>query len=270
MSPSGLSQDLIRTGLVITVATLCIATFQWRELAISALNTNESVDDEQQQAQQTIAMATAIARLGYDNLGASWLWLDSIQYRGNDNRPAVGYDLMYPYFDTITDLDPRFLTAYLSGSNTLAFIAAQPRQARQLLEKGIESLSPDSTPEAYRLHIQLGLIEFLLLDNREEGRDAYYEAADWYEEAGLGSAEAANAWRALADRFVDSPFIEAVQFKVWSDLYGSVQDTELRQIILRDHLARLGTVQQRPDGSVDIIPPQAPPVESRPGSELTP
>ncbi len=55
--------------------------------------------------------------LGYDQIYTDWLWLNSIQAFG---RGWITEDMstrpIFDYFDTLTDLDPRFINAYRFGN----------------------------------------------------------------------------------------------------------------------------------------------------------
>jgi tetratricopeptide (TPR) repeat protein len=83
-----------------------------------------------------------IASLGFDELLADALYLWSIQYYSNYDI-ADRYDyLEHIYKDVITELDPRYLDPYLTGSMIMTAEAQQPEMALRLLDKGIER-NPD-------------------------------------------------------------------------------------------------------------------------------
>lgn len=82
-----------------------------------------------------------VVSLGHQNLVADALYLWSIQYYGH-HRSAVGRQYLWRIYDVITDLDPRFQDAYLTGALVMAVDMGDPRLALQLLEKAAEH-NPD-------------------------------------------------------------------------------------------------------------------------------
>lgn len=73
--------------------------------------------------------------LGYQSLLADGLYLWSIQYYGH-HRTAEGRKYLWRIFDVITDLDPRYQDAYLTGALVMASDMADPVMAIELLMKG--------------------------------------------------------------------------------------------------------------------------------------
>ncbi|NJK27897.1 MAG: hypothetical protein HC925_04355 [Coleofasciculaceae cyanobacterium SM2_3_26] len=92
----------------------------------------------------------AIDRLptfGYDNLLASWVFLQYIQYFGDDVRNERGYALNLPYFDAITRLDPRFVEVYPMISIGVSLYMGKPEEAIALMERGTQALSSTFEPK---------------------------------------------------------------------------------------------------------------------------
>lgn len=115
--------------------------------------------------------------LGFEGLIADWYWMRSLQYLGdkmlkskeeinlNDLRP-LNPRLLYPYLNTATDLDPRFIAAFSYGAVVLP--AIDPKNAIDITEKGIAN-----NPNEWRLYNYLGYIYWRL--------EQYDKAADIYE-----------------------------------------------------------------------------------------
>lgn len=206
------------------------------------------------QQQQAIAFASNLDHLGYENLGASWLWLSLIQYYGDKpSRQKTGYQLGYDYLDAITDLDPYFLDAYLFAP-ILTIQTGRPEFTRSILLKGTEFITPDLFPQdAHRLYVQLALNDILFLGYLDTGKDFYYKAADILEQRGGNGDD----YRDLANRIVNNPDTDYVRFKLWDNLYKTVNDPDLQRSILINHLIPLGQVIKGPNGEiVDILPPE--------------
>ena len=118
---------------------------------------------------------------GAEGLVADWYWMRSLQYVGQkvvaardgevdiDDLTALNPRLLYPYLDTATDLDPKFMAAYTYGAVVLP--AIDPDLAIKLTNKGIEK-----NPESWRLYQYLGYI-YWKLERYEEASQAYATGA---------------------------------------------------------------------------------------------
>lgn len=85
------------------------------------------------------------ATLGFNNLIADILWLQFIQYFGENNylkrTGSTKYDFSftYKYIDVITALDPGFGYAYWFGAFAIADEMERPDLAIKLLDEGIKN-----------------------------------------------------------------------------------------------------------------------------------
>lgn len=119
--------------------------------------------------------------LGAEGLLADWYWMNSLQYIGKkvidakddtinlDDLRSLNPRLLYPYLNTSTDLDPRFITAYSYGANVLP--AINSRDAIRLTEKGIAN-----NPGEWRLYQYLGYI-YWKLKQYEKASEVYAKGA---------------------------------------------------------------------------------------------
>jgi tetratricopeptide (TPR) repeat protein len=119
--------------------------------------------------------------LGFDGLVADWYWMRSLQYLGDkllkDPNQDINVDdlrsleprLLYPYLDSATDLDPKFIAAYQYGAVVLP--AIDQEQAIKLAEKGIKN-----NPSEWRLYQHLGYI-YWRLKQYDKAADVYATGA---------------------------------------------------------------------------------------------
>ncbi|MEW5820373.1 MAG: hypothetical protein AB1782_09295 [Cyanobacteriota bacterium] len=82
--------------------------------------------------------------LGFDNLIADIVWLQFIQYFGENHRlkrKRLKYDFeyIYKYVDVITTLDPNFSYAYWFGAFAIADEFNRPDLAMKIIAKGIKN-----------------------------------------------------------------------------------------------------------------------------------
>ncbi|MCC5874782.1 MAG: hypothetical protein JJU11_01055 [Candidatus Sumerlaeia bacterium] len=75
--------------------------------------------------------------LGYDNIYANWLWLQSIQAFGQGWITDDGTTKpIYQYFDTLTDVDPKFISAYRFANLIIGDNRKDWDLGTRILEKG--------------------------------------------------------------------------------------------------------------------------------------
>ncbi len=75
--------------------------------------------------------------LGYDNIYANWLWLVSIQAFGSGWRTEDGTERpIFNFFDTLTDVDPHFASAYRFGNLVIGDQRGDYELGQELLRKG--------------------------------------------------------------------------------------------------------------------------------------
>lgn len=118
------------------------------------------------------------ATLGYRTLVADLYWIRTVVYFGRQRLSKVEgktYDLLYPYLDLVTSLDPRFLVAYRFGAIFLSERYPdgphRPDLAITLLERGIAR-----NPDRWELPHDLGFVHYF-------ARQDYTAAAEWFERA---------------------------------------------------------------------------------------
>lgn len=116
--------------------------------------------------------------LGFDSLIADAYWIRAVVYYGRQRlseREDKNFDLLYPFLDFVTALDPRFKTAYRFGAVFLSEPSpggpGRPELAVELLERGAER-----SPHEWEYLHDIGFVYFWSVGD-------YAQAADWYERA---------------------------------------------------------------------------------------
>ena len=116
--------------------------------------------------------------LSFDPLLADVYWIRALQHYGATKRAGdatKNFDLLYPYLDITTTLDPRFNIAYRFGAIFLTEAypngPGRPDQAMALLQKGWHQM-----PERWEYLMDIGFVNYWWL------RD-YDEAAQWFHRA---------------------------------------------------------------------------------------
>lgn len=79
-----------------------------------------------------------LATLGYDNIYADWLWLQSIQAFGMGwITEDLSTEPIYNYFWTLSEIDPQFISAYRFGNLIIADNRQDWELGQQLLKDGV-------------------------------------------------------------------------------------------------------------------------------------
>ena len=162
--------------------------------------------------------------LGFEGLLADWYWMNSLQYLGDkilgnrdslslDNLNALNPRLLYPYLNTATDLDPKFISVYEYGATVLP--AIDPQKAIALTEKGIAN-----NPDNWRLYQYLGYIYWRLND--------YERAAAAYEK-GSEIVGAADFMRSMTAKMRSEGGKRETARAIYRQIFDAAQDAQSRE-----------------------------------------
>src|SRR5260370_17286750 len=115
--------------------------------------------------------------LGYSTVLGDIYWTRAVQYFGSRyHEHSTRYDLLAPFLDITTDLDPRLTVAYETGSIFLSQPwpqgAGQPDKAVALLEKGIRE-----NPDFCHLYFTLGSVHYVDRHDPKAADDAFAKAS---------------------------------------------------------------------------------------------
>jgi hypothetical protein len=179
------------------------------------------------------APVTAVLSFGFDRLVADLLWLQVIQYYGGKLLAKdVHMPNLWPYFDTITTLDPDFDEAYFFGSYLLADDLDRPDLALSLLDRGRRHrltapgsdgpASPDrlERTEAWRFPYQMAFIHsFYRHDNAEASR--YFHMA-------AQTAGAPDICLRLAAALSEQTGQRETARRMWAIVYQTAKDSYTR------------------------------------------
>ncbi len=114
--------------------------------------------------------------LGYQEILADVYWLRALQYFGGKDIDEQDPELLYHYFNIITDLDPKFVNAYRYGG---AFLAEPPPYGLGNFKLGVKVFEKgrENNPDNFRLPLEQAFLYYIYPKN-------YAKAAELFEEAG--------------------------------------------------------------------------------------
>ncbi len=195
---------------------------------------------------------------GFDNLTADWIFLNFLQYFGDDEaRGKTGYSLSPEYFEVILEHDPRFLEAYLFLSTSTSLYSAMPERSVALMSKGLKSLSPTVPPKSYYVWRYKGIDELLFLGKAQTAKHSFETAAKWasfYSDEESKQVEAIS--RQTAEFIAHNPKSKSAQVAAWTMVLSNKVDNRTRVRAIKRITALGGKVYITPQGVVQVRPPE--------------
>jgi len=174
-----------------------------------------------------ISSPSALKRmsLGYTGLLADIYWTRAVQYFGSHHRrSAEEYNLLYPFLDITTTLDPKLIIAYRFGAIFLEEPppqgAGQPEKAIELVKRGIEH-----NPDDWRLYYDLGFLQAWKLQD--------YLAASKTFAAGARLPNSNPALKVLAAAYASRGGDLATSRLLWQSAYETAANEEIRRNALQ-------------------------------------
>src|SRR3989304_8376641 len=115
--------------------------------------------------------------LGYKELLADIYWMRALQYFGGRRFKEKNPELLYHYFDILTDLDPKFVNAYRFGGTFLSepppFGLGDIEKGSMLLDKGRRN-----NPDNFRLPLEEAFMYYLYVKDYDKAAELFNEASE--------------------------------------------------------------------------------------------
>jgi hypothetical protein len=221
--------------------------------------TTETLQKELSSEKQRLQLLQKLPSFGYANLMANWVYIQFLQYFGDDvARGKTDYSLSPEYFTVILDRDPRFLQAYLGLSTSTSMYAAMPQRAVELSEKGLKSLKPQVPKHSYYVWRYKGVDELLFLGDSQAAKTSFANASNWastYTDA--NSQNVAYISRKTSEFISKNPNSKRAQIGAWTMVLNYQVDKRGRERAIQGIEALGGKVIAQPDGSNSIqLPPE--------------
>lgn len=130
--------------------------------------------------QDTLYLTSSTLRrisFGYTELMADIYWLRVLQYFGSTKQVEQDADLLYHYFDIITDLDPKFLNAYRYGGT---FLADEPPIGLGSVDLGIKLMDKgrENLPDNYQIPMEEAFLFLLYAKDYEKAAELFDIASE--------------------------------------------------------------------------------------------
>ena len=189
--------------------------------------------------------------LGHRNLLADVVWLQAIQYYGEQRLTTRNYEQAERLFRVIHDLDPTFKGATRFGALVLAQDAGDPQAALGLLAR-----AERFDPTAWEYAFDRGFILQTVLKDYEAAGAAYREASRRPGAPVVAGRLAGLTFARLGDRAASRDVWLALWEDAENDMMRSVAERNLRNLDMEDAEDRLEAATRRFLAERDQLPAQ--------------
>lgn len=167
--------------------------------------------------------------LGYTEILSDIYWMRAIQYFGSRKMEEQNPELLYHYFDIITDLDPRFVNAYRYGGTFLAesepFGLGQFDLGVSLLEKGRKN-----NPDNFRLPLEEAFLYYFYRKDYVKAAELFQKAA---EKPGVGGMRKASV-KGMAAAALAKGGNRELSKEIWQIIYETSPSEGRRNFAYRN------------------------------------
>ena len=241
--------------LTILICFVSIIYFQKADLKQqSSEKDNQTYTIEEKQLANIAKIQQKIPSFGLNNLLADWAFLQFIQYYGDtEAREVTGYSVVTDYFETVVERDPHFVNSLLVMSPANSLFAARPAKTVELMNKALESVTPQTPGYPFLLWTYKATDETLFLGNIDAAKNSYEMAARWasMRDDDLGE-EMASRYRTTAMFLATNPDSTDAQINAWIDILNQAPDAKTQQRAI-DNLKVLGVdVFITEEGEIEI------------------
>jgi hypothetical protein len=246
------------TSLSLIIGTAGIIALQNNNLQAKKSAKEQTSYLEQEQALKAkIEIQKRAPTFGLNNLIADWNYLQFIQYFGDGEARAVtGYSLVTDYFEVAVDKDPYFTQSFLSFSAANSLFAAQPRKTVELIDKVLESATPDLPGYPFLLWTYKATDEILFLGDLNAAKNSYEKAAEWASLRNDDIGKEMTARYLTTAKFLASnPDSTSAQIGAWANILSQAQDRKTQQYAISELKILGAEVSITNDGKINISRP---------------
>lgn len=209
--------------------------------------------------QRRLDLFKKLPSLGFTNLIADLIFLDFLQYFGDEPaRDLTGYHLSPDYLEIILNKDPYFWDAYFFLTSSTTLYAGQPGRTVSLMNEKLPLLSPTVPDRAYFIWRWKAIDELLFLGKIEDAKRSLMTSAEWAsvypDEESQAFAEAARQTATFLETNPNSP---AVRVSAWVNVFYNAFDDDTRQYVVHQINALGANASISPDGQLQVSWPTA-------------
>lgn len=211
--------------------------------------------EEEKHLKAKVKLLQKLPSFGFDNLVADWSYLQFLQYFGDpEARKVTGYSVVTDYFETVVDRDPKFIRSHFVMSPANSLFAAKPEKTIELIDRSLESVTPQTPGYPFFLWTYKATDEILFLGDLEAAENSYKMAAKWasMRDDELGE-EMTGRFRTTAEFLATNPDSTDTQIKAWINVLNQASDEKTQQHVI-NKLEDLGVdVSITEEGKINVI-----------------
>ncbi|MCJ8281733.1 MAG: hypothetical protein MJK14_18220 [Rivularia sp. ALOHA_DT_140] len=250
-----LSRQVITSSSVACLCLFAVSLLQFSRmqklLQGKPTNSVEALEREISTEEVRLQFLKKIPTFGYDNLIANWIYLNFLQYFGDDEiRAKTGYGLSPRYFEVILKRDPRFVNAYLALSTSSSMYAGMPEKSVTIMNQGLKSLNPWLPKNSYYIWRYKAVDELLFLGDIRAARKSFTNASQWAREHSDEESKLAASLSGQTAEFLrQNPDSKYAQISAWAMVLGQGTDKKTYQRAISEIEALGGKVISTPQGN---------------------
>lgn len=250
-----LSRQAITSSSVACLCLFAVSLLQFSRmqqlLSDKQTNTVEALQREITTEEVRLKFLKKIPTFGYDNLIANWIYLNFLQYFGDDEiRSKTGYGLSPQYFEVILKRDPRFVNAYLALSTSGSMYAGKPEKSVEIMNRGLKSLNPWVPKNSYYIWRYKAVDELLFLGDSQAARESFTNASEWASKHSDEESKLVATISGQTAEFLktnrDSKY---AQISAWGMVLSHGADKKTRERAIREIEALGGKIISTPQGN---------------------
>ena len=247
-----------KTAVNLSVLAICTINIIWLQKA--NLKQQELVKNDNFYLQQekkissTAKIQNEIPSFGFNNLLADLTFLRYLQYFGDvEAREVTGYSVVTDYFENIVNRDPNFVQSHLVMSAANSLFAAKPKITVELIDKALETVTPNTPNYPFLLWTYKATDEILFLGDLQSAEKSYEIAAKWAKtrQDELGN-NMAKRYETTAAYLATNPDPTQAQIGAWMSVLSSAKDKKTIDYVV-NKLEDLGvSVSMTNDGKLVV------------------
>lgn len=257
VSREAIITPIVALTCIVSVSLLQVPKLQKLLVSQESSSIEELKKDEQKESLR-LGLLETLPSFSYKNLIADWVYIDFLQYFGdNQVRDKIGYSISPEYFDIILTRDPRFLEAYLGLSVSTSLYAGMPEKTISIMENNLKSLSPQLPPRSYYIWRYKGTDELLFIGNAQQASESFLQAANWastYNDE--ESKNVVSISRKTAAFLSKNSASKAARVATWTMVLQNRVDEKTQTRAIKEIEALGGQVIKQPDGSYGVTLPE--------------
>jgi hypothetical protein len=222
--------------LISTIAIIFLQSDRYKKITEQIAKPNYL--QQEKKSLTALNLRKIIPTFGFDNLVADSIYLEFVQYFGDETaRKATGYSLVPEYFTIIADRDPQFIEAYITLSAANSMYAGKADKTIELMNQILQK-TPNQTQDLHLIWSLKAMDETIFLGDIQTARHSYQQAATSALQQYSASSNVVTFNQEKARFLATNPDPTSAQIIAWKSVLPYViKETERKTI--RDRISVL-------------------------------